>query len=107
MRPLGLGDELRAALRAGGACWGLMCLHREAGRPSYTPEEMAYLGGLAPHLAEGLRAGLLATNANAPALADAPGLVLLAPDLSVESATDAGQRWLEEIGEPQSERPGR
>ena len=30
-RPLGLGDELRAVLRVGGACWGYLCLHREAG----------------------------------------------------------------------------
>jgi hypothetical protein len=31
-RPLGLGDELRAVFRSAGACWGYMCLHREAGR---------------------------------------------------------------------------
>ena len=31
-QPLGLGDELRAVLRTGDACWGLMCLHRESGR---------------------------------------------------------------------------
>jgi hypothetical protein len=29
MRPLGLGDELRAALVAGTECWGYLCLHRE------------------------------------------------------------------------------
>ena len=26
--PLGLGDELRAVLRTGDDCWGLLCLHR-------------------------------------------------------------------------------
>jgi hypothetical protein len=29
LRPLGFGDELRAALRVGRSCWGFMCLHRE------------------------------------------------------------------------------
>ena len=28
MRPLGLGDELRAALVVAGQCWGYLCLHR-------------------------------------------------------------------------------
>jgi hypothetical protein len=32
MRPIGLGDELRAALVAAGACWGYLCLHRQDGR---------------------------------------------------------------------------
>lgn len=31
MAPLGLGDEMRAALVAGPHCWGVMCLHREDG----------------------------------------------------------------------------
>ncbi len=31
MAPLGLGDELRAAFRASGACWGFLCVHREDG----------------------------------------------------------------------------
>ena len=57
--PLGLGDELRAVLRTGrcllgtdvSAPRGRPCLH-DAGRNSSS-------GRLAPHLAEGLRAGLL------------------------------------------------
>src|SRR4029453_16623867 len=36
-QPLGMGDELRVVLRAGGACWGLLCLHRGAGRPFHHP----------------------------------------------------------------------
>ena len=46
-QPLGMGDELRVVLRTGGACWGLVCLHRQAGRP-FTDTETAYLGRLAP-----------------------------------------------------------
>jgi hypothetical protein len=36
MRPLGLGDELRAALVVGARCWGYLCLHREDGRLGFT-----------------------------------------------------------------------
>ena len=57
-QPMGLGDELRAVLRTGDSCWGLMCLHREAGR-GFSAQEQQLIRTLAPHLAEGLRAGLL------------------------------------------------
>jgi len=71
-QPLGLGDELRAVLRIGDACWGLMCLHRESGR-GFSDEEQRLVRTLAPHLAEGLRAGLLMVGA-----ADRPMSVLRA-----------------------------
>lgn len=56
LQPLGLGDELRAVLRTGGACWGLMCLHREIGH-TFSGSEVSFIRRLTPHLAEGLRAG--------------------------------------------------
>lgn len=39
MRPLGLGDELRAALVVDRQCWGYLCLHREDGRLGFTAAE--------------------------------------------------------------------
>ena len=39
MRPVSLGDELRAALVVGGRCWGMMCLHREDGEVGFTAAE--------------------------------------------------------------------
>lgn len=101
--PLGLGDELRAVLRVGGACWGYMCLHREKGAP-FSSEEVAYVHRLAPQLAEGIRAGILAAGTELADVADAPGLVVVAPDGSLLSMTEAGERWLEELGCPA---PGR
>ena len=106
-RPLGMGDELRVVLRSGGACWGLLCLHRAAGRP-FTDTEAGYLGRLAPHLAEGLRAGLLAASLQPDPeraeLADAPGLVVLDHDGTPVAVTEAAQGWLDELGQPSSTR---
>jgi DNA-binding CsgD family transcriptional regulator len=99
-RPLGLGDELRAVLRVGGACWGYMCLHREAGAP-FSRQEVAYVQRLAPHLAEGIRAGILVASTELADVADAPGLVVVAADGSLLSMTEAGERWLAEFRHPE------
>ena len=96
-RPLGLGDELRAVLRVGDVCWGCVCLHREAGAP-FSEQEVRYVRRLAPHLAEGIRSGLLAASLEAGDRAGAPGLVVVAADGSVLSATEAGRRWLDLLG---------
>jgi DNA-binding CsgD family transcriptional regulator len=103
--PLGLGDELRAVLRIGGACWGYVCLHRAVGAP-FSGDEVLYLHRLAPHLAEGIRAGLLVSSVELTDVADAPGLVVVAPDGALASITEAGERWLEELGHPDPERRG-
>jgi DNA-binding CsgD family transcriptional regulator len=104
-RPLGLGDELRAVLRVGGACWGFVCLHREAGT-AFSLEERLYVRRLAPHLAEAIQAGLLVSKVERSDPAEAPGLVLLAPDGSLVSTTAAGERWLHELGYPDPRRSG-
>ena len=104
-RPLGLGDELRAVLRSGGACWGCLCLHREDGAP-FSDAETQYVRRVAPLLAEGIRAGLLAASVEACDPADAPGLIVLAADGSFLSTTAAGRRWLDALGHPDPERFG-
>jgi DNA-binding CsgD family transcriptional regulator len=96
-RPLGLGDELRAVLRVGGLCWGYICLHREDGTP-FSRREIDYVHRLATHLAEGIRAGLLVSSTELADPADAPGLIVVAPDGSLLSTTEAGERWLHELG---------
>lgn len=97
--PLGLGDELRVVLRVRGVSWGYMCLHREHGS-AFSPDETAYLRQLSPHLAEGIRAGILLGSLEVVDAADSPGLVILGADGSMLSATEPGERWLEEIGSP-------
>lgn len=98
---LGLGDELRAALVVGGACWGFLGLYRERASPAFTPAESALLARLAPHLAHGLRTALLRRAVTAPTLPDTPGVVLLDADLAVVATTPAADRWLAEL-DPQA-----
>jgi DNA-binding CsgD family transcriptional regulator len=86
MRPLGLGDELRAALVVDRRCWGYLCLHRQDGRLGFTAQEAATIARLGPHLAAGLRQALL-LQAPATGTPVAPGVVLLADDLTVIAVT--------------------
>jgi hypothetical protein len=77
--PLGLEDELRVVLRSRGSVWGFMCLHREQGA-AFSAAKLAYTQRIAPHLAEGLRLGLLVQDLELAQTADSPGFILLAAD---------------------------
>ena len=99
LAPLGWGDELRAALRTGGVCWGVMCLHRERGTPAFTAAETTFLEQLTPHIAEGLRAALLLDNADTAQETEGPGLLVVADDFSIVSTTPTAERWLAELGD--------
>jgi DNA-binding CsgD family transcriptional regulator len=94
--PLGLADELRAVFRARGAVWGFMCLHRERG-VVFSQQEQAFIHRIAPHLAEGVRLGLLVQCAARDDVVESPGLILLAPDNSVIGRNPAADQWLEEL----------
>ncbi|GHF11504.1 helix-turn-helix transcriptional regulator [Amycolatopsis deserti] len=92
MRPLGLGDEMRAALVAGGRCWGYLCLHREDGLLGFTATEKTTLARLAPHLAHAIRTAALV---DSPAAAShRPGVVLLTDDLRLVSLTPDAEQLL-------------
>jgi DNA-binding CsgD family transcriptional regulator len=105
--PIGFGDELRAALVVGGHCWGVLCLNRAMDDASFTPADVARLVRLVPHLAEGLRTGLLLDQLDRaspragqvePVPVEAgPGLIMLAEDLSVMATTPVADRWLAEM----------
>lgn len=98
MRPFGAEQELLVALRSrSGEAWGLLGLYREPGQPMFSPEELRFIGTVAPWLAEGARRGLLAGEAADPEGPEAPGLVVLREDWSVESLTPGVERWLAEL----------
>ena len=60
MAPLGLGDELRAALLTPSGCWGHLCLHRAESPYGFTRAEVRMVGRLAASLGNGCRLSLAA-----------------------------------------------
>ena len=97
LEPLGLGDELRAALITGQACWGFICLHRELHSPNFTQADAAWLDALAPIMAAGLRASLISQAATTGS--EETGVIILEPDLSVVAMSGAAERWLSEVSD--------
>jgi DNA-binding CsgD family transcriptional regulator len=96
--PMGLHDELRAVLRVRGVSWGYLCLHREAAQAIFSPEEARFVQRLAPHLAEGMRTGLLRQACELADSAEGPGLVILGAAGEFVGMNQAAGRWLEELG---------
>jgi DNA-binding CsgD family transcriptional regulator len=105
LAPLGLGDELRVALRCGSSTWGVLCLHREAAATGFSDAEAALVASLAPHIAAGLRRGVVLGPSFDDDVAGAAGLVVLdAEAFAITSANVAGERLLADLGA--SARPG-
>ncbi len=91
-RPSGFGDELRVALTDGTATWGALTVLRQAGAPHFTATEVRFLASLAGVLADGVRRALLGS-----IVADdesGTGLLVLAPDGSVELANREADHWI-------------
>jgi DNA-binding CsgD family transcriptional regulator len=98
MWPYGAEQELLVALRTqAGDAWGVLSLYREPGQPEFDADELAFLRAVSPYLAEGAQRGLLVGEASDPQGPEAPGLVVLANDWSVESLTPGVERWLSEL----------
>ncbi len=98
VQPYGGDQEVLVALRTqAGDVWGVLGLYREPGRPLFDDDERRFLRDVAPYLAEGARRGLLVGEAADPEGPEAPGLVILREDWSVESLTPGTARWLDEL----------
>lgn len=100
MAPLGLGDELRAALRSGGECWGFLCLHREDATAGFTETETRLVARLAAHLGEGLRRALVVRQGGSSPDSDGPGILVVGENGTLVATTAAGDRWLWELSGP-------
>ncbi len=98
LQPYGADQELLVALRTqDGEAWGMLGLYREPDRPQFDAEELDFLRAVSAHLAEGARRGLLVGEATDPEGPEAPGLVILTDDWTVESLTPGVERWLAEL----------
>jgi DNA-binding CsgD family transcriptional regulator len=94
MRPLGLGDELRAALVTDGQCWGYLCLHREDSRLGFAPADLDLVSRLGPRIALGLRRAALLAASPVNAAGTAPGVVVLSEGLDVLATTPEAEHLL-------------
>jgi DNA-binding NarL/FixJ family response regulator len=95
-RPMGFGDELRVVCSDSTATWGVLGLSREPGRPCFEDSEVGLLASLAPLLADGLRrAAILGQVGTSDQRAT--GVVVLAADNSIESATAGAERCLADL----------
>ncbi len=98
VRPYGGDQELLVALRTRtGDAWGMLGLYRQPGQPMFAPDELHFLHDVSTLLAEGARRGLLVGEAADPEGPEAPGLLVLRDDWSVESLTPGVERWLNEL----------
>ena len=96
-RPLGYDDEVRVVCSDATGAWGDLILVRESGGPRFDASEVGFLASLAPLLAEGLRRAAVLSDV-ATGDQHGTGVVVLAPDNSVESATAGAERWLANLG---------
>lgn len=91
----GLAQEMLVALRARtGEFWGAVRLNRAPGQPEFDSGETEFMATVAPHLAEGIRRGLLVGEATDPDRPDAPGLVLLDADGEIDSLSPGADTWI-------------
>lgn len=93
MAPIGLGDELRAALVTPSGCWGHLCLHRAESPSGFTPAEVRLIARLAEDLGNGFRLSLAPTGSEGIA-AVVPGVVVLHPDHTLAAIPGEAQRLL-------------
>jgi DNA-binding CsgD family transcriptional regulator len=98
IEPLGWGDELRAVIRADGATWGYLCLHRESRERGFTARESERLAALLPAIAAALRRAALSSADDDGLLPT--GVVLVDEQGRVAGTSGGAAAWLDELGQP-------
>jgi DNA-binding CsgD family transcriptional regulator len=96
----GIGDELRAVVRAEGTCWGGLALFRSEGEAPFSDDDAALLGSLSTHLANGYRSGILVrllSDVGADAV-PGPATVIVDPTNQVRQASVGARERLDELG---------
>jgi hypothetical protein len=100
MVPLGVEHEVHGAFALDGELWGSISAMREPNSPDFDAREVAFFRRVAPHLAAGLKAAALRSEALAePDTDDSPGVLVLDLAGRVVQHTGAAERRLEELGD--------
>lgn len=94
----GFSDEARMVALANGRTWGGVALHRSTGDPHFTADDVSLLASLSPHLAVGIRSGILARRATPQSLhTHGPAVIILRADGTIAQANLGAQAWLDEL----------
>ncbi|ASA21388.1 hypothetical protein B9T62_11705 [Paenibacillus donghaensis] len=111
LRPAGFADELRAALKVDGVCWGFLTLFRSVDNGLFTAEELTWIEDIIPLIARRLKAGTLSRlHTNEPEQQLEEGILLLDEQLVPISLNSGGNYWLGKLqqaeGQGQQKLPG-
>jgi DNA-binding CsgD family transcriptional regulator len=102
MVPIGFRHEVRGTFALNGELWGSISTLRKPGSPDFDAREVAFFRRVAPHLAAGLKAAALHSEAAAEeSVTDVmvPGVLVLDKRGRVNQHTWAAERWLWELGD--------
>jgi DNA-binding CsgD family transcriptional regulator len=98
LRPNGLRHVVETVLRdRTRQVWGSFTLVRSSDRPAFDRDELTFLRAVAPHLARGVRRGMLVGGAGDPDSLDAPAMIVIDHRLDVESMTPGARRWIAQL----------
>ena len=96
--PGGLGDELRGAVVAEGACWGALTFNRERRTGPFANDDAAFITGLIPALAAAARGAWRAPSPPGTEPVTQPGVIVVSPADQIAAATPIARTWLNRIG---------
>jgi DNA-binding CsgD family transcriptional regulator len=97
LAPAGIPHELRAAFVIRGRVWGAVHIARREGSGAFKPRDAAALARVTAAIAGGIRASLRFDAARRVTGVEAPGLVILAADDSVELVTPPTHELLDAL----------
>lgn len=100
LAPVGLGHEMRALLRDRNSVWGALVLFRSSTEPDFSDEDLALVAQIGADLARAVRRCLLHSEHTHRDDPDGPGVVMLTVDgmdVSIDLASRAACRWLDDI----------
>jgi DNA-binding CsgD family transcriptional regulator len=105
LRPIGLGDELRAVLRANGSPWAIVSLFREDGAQPFGAADVELMAALSGPLGAAIRDHARPGPPPAAGIPDqGPGVMVFDPSGELVSINDDALAWLDELGTDSDER---